>query len=255
MNYIKIFNFNRGEVMFKNKISWSEYTTGIEPEVRTHAAVPKVVSARDVEMAQLLEGVSNIAQVVLVVVGVAGVVALAVAAPNSLRALHYLRKTGKKFGRSNQSSERTLSRTFFYLKKHKYISFRSTKRGLVVRLTRRGRDKIAKLAEMPRSITAQAEWDNKWWLIASDIPTKTHGRAADLFRLKLKQLNVHALQRSLWVYPYDPRAELSYVLSYFGIERYVTIMEISRMDASDEEVLKKIYKKILQNSHSLTKSA
>ncbi|MBP9686328.1 MAG: hypothetical protein KBD66_00840 [Candidatus Doudnabacteria bacterium] len=231
--------------MKKQKISWSEYAAGLEPEVRTHAVVPKDVSAHDAQMAQLLEGVSNIAQVVLVVVGVAGAVALAVAAPNSLRVLHRLRKVGRKFGRSGQSSERTLSRTFFYLKKHKYITFRSTKQGVIVRLTKRGRDRITKIAEMPRSIPVQPIWDKKWWLIASDIPTKTHGRVADLFRLKLKQLNVYALQRSLWVYPYDPRAELSYLLGYFHIERYVTIMEVSRMDASDEEVLRRAFKKIL----------
>lgn len=231
--------------MRKQNISWSAYLEGVEPEVRARSAAIKADGSDAVQTAQLLESASTIAQVVLIVVGAAGAVALAVVAPNSLRALHYLRKAGRRLGRSEQSSERTLARTFSYLKKCKYITFRSTKQGVVVRLTRRGRDRITRLAEMPRSIPTQPFWDEKWWLIASDIPTKTHGRAADLFRLKLKQLNVHALQRSLWVYPYDPRAELSYVLSYFGIERYVTIMEISRMDASDEEVLRRVFKKIL----------
>ena len=140
-----------------------------------------------------------------------------------------------------------MAHTFHYVKEQRYISFRTTKKGIVVQLTQRGKDKIQKLIDMPKQIPPPKIWDGKWWAIAADIPTKQHRRAADLFRLKLKELHVYALQRSLWVYPFDPRAELEYLLKYFDIERYVTVMEISRLDIADERKLRKIFSGILKH--------
>lgn len=226
-------------------IPWKAYTKEIAPGMRAGLMLAKSTPVVEVNPTALLEIAGSVAEVVLVVVGAVGVTALALAAPNSLKALHALGAAGKAFAKPTKSPEQALAKTFHYLKKNKYIRFRSTKKGFVVMLTQKGRDRLQKLRDMPHCIQHPAAWDGKWWLIAADIPTQTHRRAADLFRLKLKELNVHALQRSMWVYPFDPRSELAYLIHYFGIQQFVTVMEINRLDESDEVVLRKLYKKIL----------
>ena len=77
---------------------------------------------------------------------------------------------------------------------------------------------------------------------AADIPTKNYRRGADMLRRKLKELGFFSLQRTLWFYPFDPRKELEYVVNSFGIANFVTLMEVSRLDRDDEEIMKKFFR-------------
>lgn len=51
-------------------------------------------------------------------------------------------------------------------------------------------------------------------------------------------MKFYPLQRTLWLYPYDPRLEIEFLIQHYGIERFVTVMEVNRLDRDDERVLK-----------------
>ena len=84
-------------------------------------------------------------------------------------------------------------------------------------------------------------WDKKWWLVAADIPTKEYRLGADQFRKKLKSMNFYFFQKSLWIYPFDPRKEIKFIAVTYGIEKFITVMEINHLDMEDESKAKQFF--------------
>ena len=146
-------------------------------------------------------------------------------------------KNGRKLLRKD--SEAKAIRTVYYLRTKKFIRLRWAGDDFIVFLTKLGRKKIQNINFNNLTVPKQKHWNGKWWLIAADIPTKKHKRGADLLRNKLKEMIFFPLQRTLWLYPYDPREEIQYVASHYQIAHYVTAMEINRLDIDDEKKLKK----------------
>ena len=115
-------------------------------------------------------------------------------------------------------------------------------------LTGAGRRRLKKFNIENPVIPKPAKWNKKWWLVAADIPTREYKLAADAFRDKLKEMRFCGLQRTLWIYPFDPRREIEVLASYYRIGHFVTVMEINRLDLDDESALKSFFKreKIIQ---------
>ena len=188
-----------------------------------------------------IEGLKTAAQITLGAITVAGVSAISVIAPNLLQALKPLLKK-KKHVSENQNHEE-VAKVFYYLKRHGLIKLKPVEGDVEVSLTDLGRSRIKDIGFNHLSITKTREWNGRWWQIAADIPTLTHRTAADLLRRKLKQMKFYPLQRSLWFYPFDPRQEIEFICRHYGVERFVTVMEIYRMDVEDEEKLKTHFQK------------
>jgi len=85
------------------------------------------------------------------------------------------------------------------------------------------------------------KWNKRWWLIASDIPTKTHRKAAERLRSKFRSMGFYSMQKSLWIYPFDPTIEIQKICEYYNVLKFVTVMEIYRLDKSDKEKLMKFF--------------
>jgi len=82
-------------------------------------------------------------------------------------------------------------------------------------------------------------WDGKWRLIVFDIPEKLKsGRNA--LRAKIKELGFYELQKSVWVYPYECRNEIDFVVEFFNMRKYVRFAIIDSID--NELHLKQIFK-------------
>ncbi len=63
-----------------------------------------------------------------------------------------------------------------------------------------------------------------------------------MFRKKLRDLHFYPLQRTLWVHPYNPERELEYISNQYHIGRFITLMEVKRVDKQDEQTLKQYFK-------------
>lgn len=189
-----------------------------------------------------IERIKTASTAALIIIGVAGAVALSAIAPNILVAIGkiFLKKSPKKRF-SKKEKDRKISKTIYYLKSSGLIRMRPTKHDFVIYLTSRGKKRLDKLSLDTITVSKPKSWDGKWWQIAADIPTEDYRWAADLFRDKLKELKFYPLQRTLWFYPYDPRKEIEFIIQTYGIERFVTVMEINRLDRDDEHKIKKYF--------------
>lgn len=81
-------------------------------------------------------------------------------------------------------------------------------------------------------------WDGKWRIVVFDIPEKLRwGR--DALRDKLKELNFYELQKSVFVFPYECRNEIEFIIEFFGLRQYVRLGILESID--NEFHLKKIF--------------
>lgn len=66
----------------------------------------------------------------------------------------------------------------------------------------------------------KSSWDNKWRIVIFDIPERIRqGRNA--LREKLKELGFRELQKSVFVFPFECRNELEFIIEFFNLRPYV----------------------------------
>ncbi|MBI4049326.1 MAG: hypothetical protein HY395_00715 [Candidatus Doudnabacteria bacterium] len=190
-----------------------------------------------------LKKIKTVSGITLAILGVAGIIAITAIAPGLFAAVGALMKheaPSRKFTKGQKVEK--LKRTFYYLKNSGLINFQLSGSDWKVYLTELGKKKLDRMTIDNLIVKKPNFWNGKWWQVAADIPTKQHRRGADLLRGKLKDLNFYPLQRTLWLYPYDPREEIEFIVNYFGIGQFVTVMEINRLDKQDKEMLVKFFK-------------
>ena len=89
----------------------------------------------------------------------------------------------------------------------------------------------------------ERKWSGTWWIVLADIPVEFRSQI-NLFRKKIKSLGMRTLQRSVWIYPYDPSDEIAFLAKYYGLERFITTIEVKTLEAEDEQNFKHHFKKI-----------
>jgi len=83
------------------------------------------------------------------------------------------------------------------------------------------------------------DWDGKWRIVAFDIPEKLKG-GRDALREKIKKIGFYELQKSVWVFPYNCKNEIDFIIEFFNMRKYV---RFGTLDFIDNELhLKKIFK-------------
>ena len=192
-----------------------------------------------------IQSFKTASQVALAVVAAAGIIAVAAVAPNVFQAFNmFLPKREKYRKLSHKEKIRKVAETFYYLKRSGLVSFKKSGRDWLLSLTDLGKRRLPKLEVDAVRVPKQKKWDGKWWLVAADIPTKDYRFGADLLRAKLKQMGFYSLQRTLWLYPFDPRKEVEFVANTFSVGRFVTVMKVEQMDRQDEYVLRRYFKRL-----------
>jgi hypothetical protein len=203
--------------------------------------VPK--SSLELDDAQI-QKLRNVGEVLLALTAVAGMLTVAAVAPNALQLIDKLpwaRKTYRSLLSKNRDQEKAVARAFYYIKQNSYVKLITKGENVQIKITSKGRKKI-KAMNFTSLAVPKSKWDGKWWFVLADIPTKEFKNSADLFREKLKAMHFYSLQRTVWVYPFDPRDEVDFVSAYFGIERFVTVLQASLVDPDDQKKLKNYFK-------------
>ena len=71
-------------------------------------------------------------------------------------------------------------------------------------------------------------WNGKWHLVMYDLPIRfKKGREA--LRWKLKDLGFFQFQKSAWIYPYPCEGEVLFVADFFGVRKYMEILEVDKV--------------------------
>jgi len=72
-------------------------------------------------------------------------------------------------------------------------------------------------------------WDRKWRAVIFDIPEyKRRGR--DALREKIKKMGFCELQKSVWIYPYNCKDQIDFVVELFDLKRYVRFAVMESID-------------------------
>jgi len=82
------------------------------------------------------------------------------------------------------------------------------------------------------------KWDGKWRLVVFDIPEKIRGGRRAL-REKIKELGFRELQKSVWIFPYECKDEIDFIVEFFDLRKYVRFATLESID--NELHLKKIF--------------
>lgn len=83
------------------------------------------------------------------------------------------------------------------------------------------------------------DWDGKWRLLIFDIPEKIR-QGRNSLREKIKNLGFYELQKSVFIFPYECKNEIDFIVEFFGIRRYVRFGILETID--NEKHLKQIFR-------------
>ncbi|TSC95130.1 MAG: phenylacetic acid degradation operon negative regulatory protein [Parcubacteria group bacterium Licking1014_1] len=90
-----------------------------------------------------------------------------------------------------------------------------------------------------RMAIEKKNWDGKWRIIGFDVPEKVRwGR--DALRDKIKKLGFYELQKSVFIFPYNCKNEIDFIIEFFEIRKYVRFGILETID--NERHLKEIFK-------------
>lgn len=122
-----------------------------------------------------------------------------------------------------------MRRTLKRLKKQKYVTVHEAPDGTVtVTITRDGMVRALTYELDMFTIQKPARWDGTWRVVIFDVPEK-YKKLRDTFRMRLGQLGLYQLQKSVYVSPYPCFNEIEFLRELYGIAvtvRYLTVEKI-----------------------------
>ncbi len=164
---------------------------------------------------------------------VAGAVYIAASSP------YFIRNLMRNFQKRKRYSKKRISNTFYNLKRQGLIEIVKKNRQIYIRLTEKGRRKAGWMQINDLKIKRPKKWDGLWRLLIFDI-AQIKKIYREALRGKLKELGFYQLQKSVWVHPFDCRAEIELLKDFFGLSDN-EIRLIIATDIGDDENVKKIF--------------
>ncbi|OGE80828.1 MAG: hypothetical protein A3H72_01900 [Candidatus Doudnabacteria bacterium RIFCSPLOWO2_02_FULL_48_8] len=209
-------------------------------------AVKEALPRRKIELTERqIQGLKTASKIILALALIAGAVSLAIVAPNAVRLLNSVSgRRGLKSKEFNAKQKQRVLKSVYYLKQQKDVELIPQGKNFLLKVTQKGRSKLRSINFQNLHINKPDNWDKTWWMVLADIPTKTHKSGADQLRRKLKEIGFYSLQRTVWAYPYDPRDEVDFITNYYDLSKFVTVIQVSLLDPSDEQTLRQYFKNI-----------
>lgn len=145
----------------------------------------------------------------------------------------------KQYKKSKKHPPKKVIDTFYNLKRHGLIDIKNQNRQIYISLTEKGREKANWMQINDLKIKNPRKWDKKWRLVIFDISElkRLHREA---FRGKLKELGFCQLQKSIWICPFDCRAEIELLKNFFGLSDN-ELRIITAENIGDDAKFKKLF--------------
>lgn len=142
----------------------------------------------------------------------------------------YFRIVGAVAREWRNLNQRALHDAVRKLYQSKLITYQEQSDGTVsLTLTDGGTSRILRYRLDDMKIKRPARWDRIWRLVMFDIPeTKKQGR--DALAAKLKQLGFYPLQKSVFIFPYDCKNEVDFIVELFELRPYVRLFLVHETD-------------------------
>ena|SRR3989338_1246315 len=82
------------------------------------------------------------------------------------------------------------------------------------------------------------DWDGKWRLLIFDIPEKIR-QGRNSLREKIKQIGFYELQKSAFIFPYNCKDEIDFIIEFYRLRKYARFAVLESID--NEKHLKQIF--------------
>ncbi len=172
----------------------------------------------------------ELAKEILKGLALGGFIAVCFVAPNMAQVL-------KLFDAKKDKDKRKIRRSLNNLNKQKLVKISYDKKGnQVIKITEGGKKRILKYKYQDLKIDKTKKWDKLWRLVIFDIP-EVHKIARDGMTFKLQDMGFFALQKSVFISPYDCKDKLDFICEYFKIGDFVNYFVIKEVE--DDSYLKK----------------
>lgn len=124
-----------------------------------------------------------------------------------------------------EMDKKQLYRFLERLRLKNYVEFIREEGGIEkVRLTNQGRARFLEYRFKNIILNKSKKWDRKWRMVLFDIP-ESKKKIRDALRRKLKELGFLEFQKSVFVYPYQCRDEINFIINFWNIPEHVYYIE------------------------------
>lgn len=127
-------------------------------------------------------------------------------------------------------NRKQLSDSIRSLYQSRLIDMKENKDGSIkMILTEKGKKRILRYNFEQMEISIPNTWDGKWRLVTFDIPEKFK-KARNALRSKLNDLGFLKYQKSIFIYPYECKDEINFVIEFFDIRPFVRYIIVESLD-------------------------
>lgn len=130
------------------------------------------------------------------------------------------------------------------LKRQELVDVTKDKKNYLFQLTVKGIHRLQQAEIEALPIPVPANWDGKWRLVMFDIPAH-RSESRYVLTSNLRRLRFKMIQKSFWVYPYPCFDIVEKIITHANLQGYVSLAEISRIDASTERQLKRHFQNLI----------
>lgn len=118
---------------------------------------------------------------------------------------------------NRQGLERAVNSLFRY----RLLEERKDGRGNIkIVLSEEGRKQAEFYSIDDLKVEKPAKWDKNWRIVMFDIPENLK-KVREAFRYHLKNLEFYEYQKSVFIHPFPCVEEISYIVEFYGIRKYV----------------------------------
>lgn len=138
-----------------------------------------------------------------------------------------IKSASREWRRINRQSLHEAIRKLY---QSKLIDYKENDDGTVsLVLTENGKNKTLRYNLDEIKIKKPARWDGLWRLVIFDVPENLReGRNA--LADKLKELGFYPLQKSVFIYPFECRDEVDFIVEIFNLRPYVRFLIVKKAD-------------------------
>jgi len=170
---------------------------------------------------------------VLKVIAVSGVVIGSFVIPALPIAAASAFKIWKNFNR------RDVGRILKRLEKQQMISVKENNGKIYIEIAEKGKRRLLEY-DFENIELKSKKRDGKWRLIIFDIPEYKKS-AREVFRRKLKQLDIIQLQKSVFASAFSCKNEIDFLCNFLEISDYVTLVSLNKIERGEQLIFKKYH--------------
>ena len=145
----------------------------------------------------------------------------------------------REYDRFREKNKTKFSREMYRLKQAGIIKEYLKGKEHFIKLTKKGKKRLKHYSISALEIERPKKWDGKWRLVIFDIPDDKRV-VRDLLRRKLENLGFFKLQESVYVFPFECAAPISYLKRAYFISPYVQYILADRIE-TEVDLVKKFY--------------